>query len=170
MDNLPTGFGLICGGFFLLVTLIIGGVLVFLAMRSKKKSEASQTWPSTSGTVMVSEIRESSSTDDDGYTRTYYHPKVEYGYEVAGQAFTGKNISFGGQVGYGSPSQVNPVLAKYPLGANVTVYYNPEKPSEAVLERKAGGFKFLMTGGILLLVIGLCIGCVMGVGLVRNFM
>jgi hypothetical protein len=170
MENLPAGFGLICGGFFLLITLAIGVGLLFFSIRSRKKAQTSQNWPGTQGTVTVSAVRESSSTNDDGYTSTYYYPKVEYEYTVMGQPYTGKNISFGGATGYGNPLQVEPKLASYPVGAHVTVYYNPEKPSEAVLERKAGGSKFMMIVGIVLLVISLCIACVMLVGIIRNFM
>lgn len=170
MDQLPLGFGLLCLGFFFLVTLIAGGLLVFLSIRSRKKAGASQSWPSAAGTVKVSTVREGTSTDDDNRISTYYYPSVEYEYSVAGQTYTGKNIHFGGVAGYGNPGQVQPILSSYPVGASVPVYYNPAKPSEAVLERKAGGSKFLLVAGIVLLGICLIIVCIMGIAIIRNFM
>jgi len=170
MENVPVGFALLCGGFFFLVILVIGGGLVFFSLRSRKKAELSQNWPNAQGTITVSTVRESSSTDDDGYVSTYYHPKVEYEYEVGGQAYTGKHVSFGGSTGYGNPAQAKAKLERYPVGALVQVYYNPEKPSEAVLERQAGGFKLGMTIGIILLAISACIGCVMTIAVIRNFL
>ena len=49
-------------------------------------------------------------------------------------------------------------------------FFNLEKPSEAVLERRAGSFKVGTIIGIVLLAISACIGCVMVVAIIRNFM
>jgi len=37
-------------------------------------------------------------------------------------------------------SGAHKVVARYPAGAQVMVYYNPQKPSEALLERSMPGF------------------------------
>ncbi|MCC6146131.1 MAG: DUF3592 domain-containing protein [Anaerolineaceae bacterium] len=170
MENVPVGFALLCGGFFFLIILAAGGGLVFFNLRSHRKAELSRDWPGVQGKVTVSTVRETSSTDDDGYASTYYHPKVEFEYEVGGQTHTGKHVSFGGSTGYGHPAQAKAKLEHYPVGALVQVYYNPERPSEAVLERQAGGFKLGMAIGIVLLAISACIGCMMTAAVIRNFM
>ena len=35
----------------------------------------------------------------------------------------------------GGPLYANPLLKRYPKGAAVTVYYNPQNPRESALER-----------------------------------
>jgi hypothetical protein len=73
---------------------------------------------------------------------------------VNNQAFYGTTIAHVGR-SFSSPAQAQTVLARYPLNAPVVVYYNPAKPSDAVLERKAPGSNFLIWVGaaILLLVL-----------------
>jgi len=144
--------------------------LVFYSRRSKHKATASQVWPATSGTMLISEINESVSRDENGDTSTAYYPNVVYTYQVSGQTYTCKQVAFGGAVGRSNPAQVQPFVAKYPVGAVVTVYYNPNKPEEAVLEKTAsGGANLARNGGIFLLIISALIGCVMLFSLIRNF-
>jgi hypothetical protein len=170
MDNVPFGFALLCGGFFLIITLALGGGLIFFSKRSKKKADMSQGWPNVAGKVILSEVRESASTDDDGYTRYSYFPRVEYSYSVAGQHFDSKRLSFGGVTGTSSPDKAQETINKYPVGSPVTVYYNPENPSEGVIERVAGGSKLAMTMGIILLIISFFIACPLLIGVIRNFL
>ncbi len=170
MEQLPLGFGLLCGGFFFLLTLAGGAGLVWYSINSKKKAGASLQWPSAPAVITVSDVRESASTDEDGHTSYSYYPRVEYTYEAAGETRTSKQVAFGGTQGYSSPDKARLDLAKYPAGAAVTAYYNPEKPGEAVLERAAGsGAKTAKIMGIILIVISACIACGLLVGVVSNF-
>ena len=170
MDKMPFGFALLCGGFFLIITLALGGGLIFFSMRSKKKAGLSQGWPTTGGKVIVSEIRESASTDDDGYTNYTYYPRVEFSYVVAGQSYSSKRISFGGVQGSSNQAKAQETINKYPVGTPVTVYYNPQKPPEGVIERSAGSSKLAMVMGIILLVISFLIACPLMIGVIRNFL
>lgn len=170
MDKLPISFGLICGGFFFLITLAAGIGLVLFSAKSKKKTGLSQYWPSTSGTINNSEVRQSASTDDDGNISYFYYPHIEYSYVVAGQTFSSKQISFGGAQGFKNTNQAQLILTRYPVNAGVWVFYNPQNPSEAVLERVAGGgSKTALIIGIILLVISVLIACPLLIGVIRNF-
>lgn len=167
-DNVPYLFGLLCGGSAI---LLIGGLGIFLivyGIRSKKKAQASQTWPSVSGRITAAEVKESTSTDDDDVTRVNYYPAVHYEYQIGDQAYTGKRISFGGIVATSSRSKAEKELTRYPAGGDVPVYYNPDKPEEAVLEQKAGGATWALVVGVICLSIGGCISCFLLVGLVNR--
>ena len=170
MDKFPVGFFLICGGFFFVVTLAVGTGLILLSRRNKKKAEISQSWPTTGGKVVLSEIRESTSTDDDGYTSTTFFPRVEFSYTVAGQIYESKKLSFGGVMANSNPAKAQETIDKYPVGSSVTVYYNPEKPSEGVIERTAGPSNLLMIIGGILLGISSIFACLLLVAVVRNFL
>ena len=72
--------------------------------------------------------RRSSSEGSTGY------PVVQYSYQVGGQAYQSYKLAPGPEVG---GTGAGKVVARYPAGAQVMVFYNPQNPSEAVLERKA---------------------------------
>jgi hypothetical protein len=54
---------------------------------------------------------------------------------VNGQSFTGKQVAFGAVRGYNVPAQAQEQANRYPVNTAVWVFYNPQNPSEAVLER-----------------------------------
>jgi hypothetical protein len=153
---LPILFAVLCGGFFLLVLLGLGIYLIIFSMRSKKKTEDSQNWPSTTGTVTLAEARKSIT------------PHVEFTYQIGDQTYNGNRLSFGGVVGKNNQAAVQQSLASYTPGSQVTVFYNPQDTSEAVLERKAGGFKGGLAIGIICVVLAACIACGLLVALISN--
>lgn len=164
----PLLFAVLCGGFFLLVLLGLGIYLIIFSIRSKKKTEDSQNWPSTTGTVTLAEARKSITRDSDGDERVSYYPHVEFTYQIGDQTYNGKRISFGGVVGKNNQAAVQQSLASYTPGSQVTVFYNPQDTSEAVLERKAGGFKGGLAAGIICVVLAACIACGLLVALISN--
>jgi hypothetical protein len=111
--------------FFLVLNAIFLGVIFFMRRRMAAVSQ----WPSTMGTVHASYLERRSSSD--GYTN---YPVVQYSYQVSGQAYQGMKIAPGPEVGGTGAGRV---VARYPAGAQVMVFYNPQKPSDAVLETKA---------------------------------
>jgi hypothetical protein len=59
-------------------------------------------------------------------------PVLRYRYEVGPQSYIGFRVSFSG---YGvSRSAMEQLIKPYPQGGAVTVYYNPQDPSSAVLD------------------------------------
>jgi hypothetical protein len=59
---------------------------------------------------------------------------IAYEFRIGNRRLTGKRVSTGEDLGNW---RVEETLAQYPKDAAVTVYYNPKKPTEAVLERDA---------------------------------
>ncbi|MBA4379859.1 MAG: hypothetical protein C0393_04105 [Anaerolinea sp.] len=151
--------GFCCGGIFILAFAGAGVFLLIKSFKDRKKAEASQGWPATQGQIIEARIAESTSTDSDGDTSTSYSPAVEYTYSVAGQEYKGNKITFGFTQGYGNYAKAQAALARYTLGAQVTVYYDPANPADAVLERKAGGSTISLVLGIIFILISLCLGC-----------
>ncbi len=72
---------------------------------------------------------------------------VVYEYELFGKKLRNNRVSIGEDLGN---FEVDETLARYPVGTNVTVYYNPRNPKEAVLERDAPkGMWGCITTGVL---------------------
>ena len=115
-------------GFSLLVlNVIFLGILFFMRRRMVAVSQ----WPSTLGTVNASYLERRHSSGDSGSTN---YPVVQYSYQVGGQAYQTTKLAPGPEVGGTGAGEV---VARYPAGAQVMVFYNPQNPSEAVLETKA---------------------------------
>ena len=122
--NLLLTIGIIVFVLFILNVIFLA-VIYFMR---KKMAEVSQ-WPSVMGVVQMSTVERRSS--EDGYTD---YPVVQYSYLVNGQPYQNSKLAPGPEVG---GSGARKVVAKYPAGAQVMVFYNPQNPSDAVLERKA---------------------------------
>ncbi len=117
----------ICGS-LVVVDAIFLGIILF----TRRKVTKASTWPSTLGTVTESRIQMRSNSEGG---RTSY-PLVRYTYQVMERSYQSQKVVPGMDVG-GSGAQK--VVARYPVGAQVMVYYNPEDPSEALLERGMPG-------------------------------
>jgi hypothetical protein len=116
----------ILGFVLLILNAIFLGIIFFMRRRMATVSQ----WPSTMGTVVASYLERRSSSE--GGSTSY--PVVQYSYQVGGQMYQGHKIAPGMEVGGTGAGRV---VARYPAGAQVMVFYDPQKPSEAVLERKA---------------------------------
>ena len=132
--------------------IIIGLILFFIYFRNLAKVRASQAWPAVQGTVAASWVRRKQSTDDDGSISESYYPEIQYQYQIMGNEYQGDKITFGPKSG-GNRTRAEKAIAKYPTGANVTVYYQPDKPETAVLERSIT--KGLLFSGILMILLGI---------------
>ncbi|MCU0522065.1 MAG: DUF3592 domain-containing protein [Anaerolineae bacterium] len=164
----PALFAMVCGGIFTLALVGLGIFLVLQGVRSRSKAADSQTWPSVVGMVEEVEVRESRSRDEDGHIDIAYYPHVGYAYDVAGQSYRAHRVTFGAIKPVKQAAIVKTALERYPLGSQVTVYYNPQKPSEAVLERDATHTQALLVIGIVCLGLALCGGGALILGVVRN--
>jgi hypothetical protein len=152
-------FGVLCGGSFFLLFGGIGAFLLYKAYKARQQSDLSQGWPSVQGQVTGAHVSHSSSTDTDGNISYSYSPNVSYTYQVGGNTYHNDKLTFGFQQTFNNEARAQTALQRYPVGGNVTVYYNPANPSEAVLERAAGGFAISLVIGILFVFIALCAAC-----------
>jgi hypothetical protein len=86
--------------------------------------------------------------------------KVSYEFSVAGKSYSGSRIDLSVDSGN---FQVAEILARYPAGKTVPVFYNPQNPNECILERDDP--KNLRNGWLAVAVlVALCVGGVIGVG------
>lgn len=116
-------------GVFLLVSNVAVLASIFF---TRRKMNAINQWPQTMGTILMSTTQARRSSDGSGgYT---HYPVVMYSYQVGGQGYQGSTIAPGPEVG---GSGADKVVARYPSGTQVMVFYNPQNPADAVLEKKA---------------------------------
>jgi hypothetical protein len=121
-----------------LVLAGVGLIAVVFGILQLRTAKASAGWPAVKGKIVLAGVETSSSTDEDGSTSRRYSPRVEYAYTVSGRKYTSHQAAVGSRRTYGSRSAAEAKLA-YRSGQQVDVYYNPQKPSQAVLEPGAAG-------------------------------
>src|SRR3954451_23566095 len=105
-----------------LLFLIVFPFAIYKAWKNVQMAKASVNWPTTTGRVTASDVKK---------VVFRRQPQITYTYSVNGAPFTSRRVSFAG--GY-KPKEVDPVLARYPVGADVTVAHDPQNPAEATLE------------------------------------
>ena len=114
----------------------IGAGLISIAavIQQAHDGSASLQWPTAVGVVEQASL-------DRGWThggeRTY-SPHIVYRYAVMGREYSSDQITVGSS-GTPRPGETGrqlaeSILAQYPVGASIPVYYDPGAPARAVLE------------------------------------
>jgi hypothetical protein len=143
----PLG-GLIAG----CLLLVVGYAVAFMWGKPiVDKAKASERWPSVEGRITTSRIKQNRNSDG----KVMYSADVSYDYEVDSQKRMGDSVWFGGDFSSSSSGSARQTVAKYPVGAQVRVHYDPANPEVSVLEPGAFWSSYLVYGiGLLLLGIG----------------
>jgi hypothetical protein len=115
--------------FAMAIPSAIAGVIVF---RLREVRHAAL-WPSVQGRIVHARLRAVRGKQSDGSATVSNLPDIEYAYSVGDVEYRGKRISIG-EIRAGSPD-VEAALARYQPGTTGPVFYNPDNPGEAVLER-----------------------------------
>jgi hypothetical protein len=112
----------------------IPGLILFAAVWKYVEVRRAARWPSTQGRVVQSttEARDVRTGANSTDTERRNFAKVVYAYTVAGKERRCDRVTIGENMG---DFEVAETLQRYPVGRKVTVYYNPEDPGQAVLER-----------------------------------
>lgn len=136
---------------FIIGGLVLGGLIILMWSFMRKQAQASLQWPATPGKIVDSRLVIKEDADGDESTEA----RVTYAYMVEGKPFESNRVSIGGR-------SARSIVVQYPLGADVQVYYDPAKPSSAVLEPGGSGLTFLLIVGIAVAVGGVVIGVLKG--------
>ncbi|HEY2137953.1 MAG TPA: DUF3592 domain-containing protein [Xanthobacteraceae bacterium] len=146
--------------------LLIGAFCVAGFLQMRRRARASTTWPTATGKITTSRVATDvyRIEDKDDQTRRVrfenkYRPVVNYVYGVGGRDYFGSGVNGSWVSLHGSPDVPQAVVAAYPAGKEVAVYYDPLRPRTAVLERgNAPGSKLALVaatifslGGVLML-------------------
>jgi len=94
----------------------------------------------------------------DSVSPESHNPFVNYDYEVNGKHFICSRIGYGG-INFGRDRKTaERIVSKYPVGAEVLVYYDPYNPRDAVLEPGSSTrVNVALIAGILMILCGIFI-------------
>jgi len=108
------------------------------------KGKESVNWYETTGVITSSYLATDTDYDSDYGDSTTYTPKIEYKYSVNGINYSGNKVSF--EIVSGTDySWAQSKVDSYYEGKVVSVYYNPNNPSESVLEKGFSEVPFFLT-------------------------
>ena len=118
----------VMGAMILLLPGLLSGYIVVKMAKIRQATH----WPSTSARVTRSEAKAVHSNHSN-VTEVRNRAAIEYEFKIGTSAYKGSRVRIEGDVADNAKTQK--ALDRYPVGANVPVYYNPENPEEVVLER-----------------------------------
>lgn len=98
-------------------------------------------WKEENGTVDYTEKREASSTTcgEDGCSTSYWdYPYIRYSYEANGEIYSNDDIVLF-ELDEGKWGFSDGITDDYPVGSEISVFYNPKNPDEAVLMKGFSG-------------------------------
>src|SRR6266404_621116 len=113
------------------VCLLIFGGMLFNLFRMRGQIQAARSWDKIEGVVTVSEVDQPPAhVSDDLNDAT---PIVRYRYRAGGQELESDQIMIGGQP-LMTRVLAGKLVGRYPVGAHVDVYIDPNDPKNALLE------------------------------------
>lgn len=120
----------IVGAFFAL--LFMGFLRSFLATRAQ--IAAARAWPKVEGEIIQSEVRlpQAHTSDEESDAR----PLIRYRYRIGGEDHEGRSLALGA----GGPMEhalAADLVAKYPVGRRVDVYYDQKNPRQSTLDPRS---------------------------------
>ncbi len=141
------------------VVLVGIGLYLFVkAQKSRNQAKKASQWPTTTATVLESDLTEEPGRNAVGNINLAYLLTVKYEFEVARKTYTGKRVT------YGIPAfnyiEGSNYLEGYQPGKKITVYYNPENPADCVLAPKNTTGMLSRVPGIFLIAAGFLVGII----------
>ena len=140
---------------YALIVLLLGGCFtsVSFGLIIKVKQSAITGWPSVTGKVTKNTIITKGTSRYSG-NPMFFIPEILYEYEVKGSTYSSDTVKYSflpPKRWYSGKDLAEERVKAYPLDGEVTVYYNPRDPAEAVLETDGSNLwiGILIFGGFL---------------------
>lgn len=164
----PHPFAGLVGGWVFTAIWCLASVLATILIGSPVIADlGTSDWEPVDGIITDSGVDES--TDGEGGTN--YCLWVDYQYTINNMTYDGNIISYSKDGSCNSWTDLDTADEKYPVGKNITVYVNPDIPSEAVLQTGLSGVSFFLCCFFIFPLIGLILLFNMSkktIGFVRN--
>lgn len=115
-----------------------------------------RSWPAAEGMIEATNVRvnillagRGSVTDSSREARRTYYPEITYRWMVDGQTYTGTRFALGeAHPDFPDRQDAQEAARRFPSGQAIDVYFDPEDPGSAVIDRslKLGAFVPLPLG------------------------
>ncbi|MHC6203001.1 DUF3592 domain-containing protein [Breznakiellaceae bacterium SP9] len=154
-------WGAFWGGFvFFAFALGTGFGWAYFIRQNAKMNRYSTAEGTLLSAAITSYMKSSRDSKGKSHTNTYYEPVMEYTYTVGGRQYTSASVIFGGGTYASTSRRAIEKMINHPVGGPITVFYNPDKPAESFLDKKASSNLGAM---VVLAVFTICFGAI-GIG------
>jgi hypothetical protein len=134
-----------------LIWLAIPGIILFVVFKKAIDVKRAASWTPVLARVTKSGMRIAHVGGTGATAQVRNLPAIEYEFASAdGHHVVGTRISLGEDAAVNAAE----TLSKYPVGTQVTAYYNPRKPAECVIEREPPARMALIVLVVVLAVVG----------------
>ncbi|HXX93334.1 MAG TPA: DUF3592 domain-containing protein [Planctomycetota bacterium] len=114
--------------------MVMYTVRVYIPVR--RQQQAQEHFTVTSGVVDSASVGSAVVRERDNgrdYQVTYYYPRIAYHYDVGKRTVASTRHTYD-ESRFSDSTYASRIIAEYPAGKKVAVYYDPENPSDSVLE------------------------------------
>jgi hypothetical protein len=137
------------------VIVVIGGGMFLTARSARKHDQERSFWPTVKGTVTSSEVVRppaiaAGKPDGSGQLDV----SIKYQFRAGGQLHFGATVSYPRSL-YGK-EEADRLVSRFPAGATVTVYHNPEDYRDCYLEIRPTAKNYRTS--ILIMIVGGIVG------------
>ena len=117
--------------------IVLGAMFFLIFFNPIVRFISTSNWPQAEGVVTTSQW-----TSKKSLFMTTYEIVVTFDYRVDSQTYQGNRINYGiAANAYLFEEFAKRVVARYPIGKTIPVYYNPNNPKDEIVERSPmGGF------------------------------
>ena len=152
------------GAFYLmfigLMLALVGGIFVWLLLRSYGNANDTRKWSEVPCLIIRSEVTERVAENISPEFRW----EVAYKYQYKEEDFIGSKLGPRGQKWSREKAKAEVWLEEYPMDSKQVCFVNPEEPEVAILEHdtKAAGYTVWFPGLFVLGGVGIMVGAVRG--------
>ena len=116
-------------------TFLLGLALIIWISVTKRRGYGTPNWPTVTGHVLSATAVEVDRETSNGMVSTFT-PVIRYEYEVEGTLHSSARLNFLSDEHrtFEEHRAAGHVVARYPIGAPVDVFYNPANPKQAALD------------------------------------
>ena len=129
-------------GTIVAMLIVLAGVVGrVMCLRSLARNRSSFKWPTTQGKVVSSMVKTIGFGDD-----VRQRAEIIYEYEVGEKKLQSGRVSLSDDYSDAqlTDAQIQDKVKKYPIGEEVTVYFDPADPRESLLEPKQNTTMYLL--------------------------
>lgn len=133
------------GWAFTLIYAALWALALYFAVFSIPKALSSYGWEETKATVKDNQLSKTQRT----HSRTHkiirvFTAKLTYEYTVGSQSYEGTTKKMAEHAKDGEKIHQK-MLEQYPIGSNLTVYYNPAKPEQSIMQKGFNSLHLLLS-------------------------
>lgn len=115
----------------------------------------SLSWPGADGEITKSKITMKDSNSGMNQANKTFKAEITYKYKAGKRSYRNSRICVGGQLQLSLRGKAEDYCEQYPVGQAVTVYYNPDNPSDSCLERREETSTLLLFIGVGFAIVGI---------------